>query len=127
MTVLGWAIGCGVTGFVIPIMLSRLGYGRFLFFGAMNAVSAPIIYLFYPEVASKTLEEVNLLFTSESLLVKKNMAAYHARLDAANGNVAVAARKLFDEVDGLEHNQEGHGGESDSDKNLSDTVTVEKV
>ena len=127
MTVLGWAIGCGVTGFVIPIMLSRLGYGTFLFFGAMNAISAPIIYFFYPEVANKTLEEVNLLFTSESLLVRKNMAAYHARLDAANGNVAVAARRLFDEVDSLEHKQEGHGGESDSDKNLSDTITTEKV
>ena len=127
MTVLGWAIGCGVTGFVIPIMLSNLGYGTFLFFGAMNALSAPIIYFFYPEVANKTLEEVNLLFTSDSLLVSKNMAAYYARLDAANGNVAVAARRLFDEVDNLEQEKDGHGGESESDKNVSDTITTEKV
>ena len=126
MTVLGWAIGCGVTGFVIPIMLSNLGYGTFLFFGAMNAVSAPIIYMFYPEVADKTLEEVNLLFTSESLFVSKNMTAYHSRLDAANGNVAVAARRLFDEVDGLEQ-RKGHEGESESDKNVSDAITTETV
>ena len=48
MTILGWAIGCGVTGFIIPIMLSRLGYGTFLFFGCMNVLSMPIIYLFFP-------------------------------------------------------------------------------
>ena len=64
MTILGWAIGCGITGFVIPIMLSRLGYGTFLFFGAMNALSAPITFLFYPELANRSLEEVNLLFTT---------------------------------------------------------------
>ena len=127
MTVMGWAIGCGVTGFIIPIMLSNLGYGTFLFFGAMNAISAPIIYFFYPEVAGKTLEEVNLLFTSESPLVSKNMAAYRARLDAANGNVAVAARRLFDEVNELEQRKYGHGGESESDKNVSDAVTTEKL
>lgn len=127
MTVLGWAIGCGVTGFVIPIMLSRLGYGTFLFFGAMNAVSTPVIYLFYPEVANKSLEEVNLLFTSDSLLVGKNMAAYHARLDAANGNVAVAARRLFEEVDSHEPGDERHEVESESDKSAFDTFTTEKV
>ncbi|KAK3717724.1 hypothetical protein LTR37_005495 [Vermiconidia calcicola] len=132
MTVMGWAVGCGVTGFVIPIMLSNLGYGTFIFFGAMNAVSAPIIYLFYPEVANKSLEEVNLLFTSDSLLVGKNMAAYQVRLDAANGNVAVAARTLFDQVDEFERRKSavGRGSESeksDLDKNASDIETAEKV
>ena len=127
MTVLGWAIGCGVTGFVIPIMLARLGYGTFLFFGAMNALSAPIIYLFYPEPANKSLEEVNLLFTSDSLFVSNNMSAYHARLDAANGDVAVAARRLFDEVDGLERSKNEHEEENNSDKNTSDVITAEKV
>lgn len=110
---------------VIPIMLSRLGYGTFLFFGAMNAVSAPIIYFFYPEVASKSLEEVNLLFTSDSLLVSKNMAAYHARLDGANGNVAVAARRLFDEVDLLELKKDGMQEEGGSEKFDRHARTVE--
>ena len=113
MTILGWAIGCGVTGFVIPIMLDRLGYGTFIFFGAMNAVSAPIIYFFYPEVAQKSLEEVNLLFTSDSLLASKNVAASRVRLEEAYGDVALAARKLFDEVDEIELRE---AGESRSDK-----------
>lgn len=126
MTVLGWAIGCGVTGFIIPIMLARIGYGTFLFFGAMNAVSAPIIYFFYPEVANKSLEEVNLLFTSDSLLVSKNMAAYHARLASANGNIAVAARRLFDEVNAEEMAGETLEEMGESDKPVHDAMAVEK-
>ncbi len=92
-----------MTTFVIPIMLNRLGWATFIFFAAMNAVSGPIIYLFYPEVANKTLEEIDLLFTSNSLLVKKNMQEYNRRVAEAGGNVAVAARRLLDEVDGTTH------------------------
>lgn len=97
-TILGWAIGCGVTGFVIPILLSRLGWATFVFFGALNIVSAPIIYYLYPEVGGRSLEEINLLFTSESWLVSENMKEYHRRIAKADGNVAVAARQLLDEV-----------------------------
>lgn len=127
MTVMGWAIGCGVTGFVIPIMLSRLGYGTFLFFGAMNAVATPIIYFFYPEVANKSLEEVNLLFTSDSILVRKNMDAYYARLQEAGGDVALAAKRLFAEVDLYEQSESGFEAGSSSEKKELETVTAEKV
>jgi hypothetical protein len=60
----------------------------------------PVVWFFYPEVAGRSLEEVNLLFTSESLLVSKNMEEYHRRIGEAGGNIAVAARRLLDEVDG---------------------------
>ena len=80
-------------------MLDKLGYGTYLFFGAVNIVVLPIIWLIYPEVANRSLEEVSLLFTSDSLLVSKNMKEYHRRIDEAGGNVAVAARRLLDEVD----------------------------
>lgn len=123
MTTLGWAIGCGVTGFIIPIMLSNIGYVTFLFFGAINVLSAPIIYFLFPEVANRSLEEVNLLFTSDSLLVKKNMIAYHERLEAANGQVAVAARRLFDEVDLLELRKDGHVEHGMSEKEIYDNST----
>jgi hypothetical protein len=51
-------------------------------------------------VAGKTLEEINLLFTSDSLFVKANMKEYYRRLDEAGGVVSVAERKLFAELDG---------------------------
>lgn len=122
-TIFGWAVGCGkcltqpplpstffnprtndsvgMTGFVIPIMLSRLGWATFIFFGCMNIIAMPIIWFLYPEVANRSLEEVNLLFVSDSLLVSKNMAEYDRRVAAAGGNIAVAARQLLDEVDGI--------------------------
>lgn len=99
-TILGWAIGCGMTTFVIPIMLSHIGWWSFIFFGCMNFVVMPIIHYFYPETAGRSLEEVDLLFASDSLLVSKNMAEYNRRVAEAGGNIAVAARKLLDEVDG---------------------------
>ena len=127
MTVLGWAIGCGVTGFIIPIMLDRLGYGTFLFFGAMNVVSTPIIYFFYPETASRSLEEVNLLFTSDSLLVSKNMAAYHARVNAAGGSIPLAVKTLLEEANSIGNAEDvSEKGSSLNVKDV-DVVTTEKV
>ncbi|KAG8629956.1 hypothetical protein KVT40_001575 [Elsinoe batatas] len=99
-TILGWAIGCGMTTFVIPIMLNNIGWWSFIFFGCMNIVVMPIIHFFYPETAGRSLEEVDLLFSSDSLLVSKNMAEYDRRVMEAGGSVAVAARTLLDEVDG---------------------------
>ena len=102
-TILGWALGCGTTTFVIPIMLSHIGWWSFIFFGCMNFIVMPIIHFFYPETAGRSLEEVDLLFASDSLLVSKNMAEYNHRVADAGGNIAVAARKLLDEVDGKDN------------------------
>ena len=102
-TIFGWAVGCGMTGFVIPIMLSKLGWKTFIVFGVFNFVSMPLVWFLYPEVAGKTLEEVNLLFTSESPFVGPNMKEYHRLIAEANGNVSVAERRLFDSVDAAKY------------------------
>ncbi|KAK5271443.1 hypothetical protein LTR99_001401 [Exophiala xenobiotica] len=100
-TVLGWAIGCGMTTLTIPIMLSKLGWNTFIFFGVMNLVCMPLVWFFYVETAGCSLEEINLLFAHDSILASKNMAEYKRRVAEAGGNKAVAARRLLDEVDGL--------------------------
>ncbi|KAH7362084.1 general substrate transporter [Plectosphaerella cucumerina] len=119
-TIFGWACGCGMTQFVIPILLNNLGYGTYIFFGAMNIVAMPIVWFFFPEVAKRSLEEVNLLFTSDSLLVSKNMEEFDRRLAEAGGDVAVASRTLLDEVGGYvrqshscEKGLEEHGGQQE--------------
>jgi MFS family permease len=99
-TILGWAIGCGTTTFIIPIMLTNIGWISFVFFGAMNIVVMPIIHFFYPETAGRSLEEVDLLFASDSPLVSKNMAEYDRRVAEAGGSIPIAARTLLDEVNG---------------------------
>ena len=99
-TILGWAIGCGMTTFLIPIMLSEIGWYTFIFFGIMNVIVMPFIYLFYPEPTGHSLEEVNLLFTAESPFVWANEREYRRRVAEADGNTAIAARRLMEEVDG---------------------------
>lgn len=99
-TIFGWATGCGMTQFVIPILLDKLGWATFILFGALNVVAFPVVWLAYPEVAGRSLEDISLLFTSDSILVSKNMKEYQRRRDDAGGNVAVAVRRLLDEVDG---------------------------
>lgn len=114
-TIFGWATGCGMTQFVIPILLDHLGWATFLFFGAMNIVVFPIVWLIYPEVAGKSLEDVSLLFTSDSLLASENMKEYHRLKSEAGGNVAVAVRNLLAEVD------------ADASANSSGSGNIEKL
>ncbi|CEJ81610.1 hypothetical protein VHEMI01730 [[Torrubiella] hemipterigena] len=97
-TIFGWATGCGTTQFLIPMMLSRLGYGTYIFFAGINIVVAPLVWLFFPEVANRSLEEVSLLFTSESLFARDNMKEFHKRVGTAGGDVAAAARALLEEA-----------------------------
>jgi MFS family permease len=105
-TILGWAIGCGMNTFVIPIMLNRLGWKTFIIFGVFNIIALPVIYFLYPEVAGRSLEEINLLFTSNSFLAQKNVARFQRLIDDAGGNVAVAARRFLDSVD-AQYNESG--------------------
>jgi hypothetical protein len=108
-------------------MLDKLGYATFIFFGAMNVVAMPIIYFFYPEVANKSLEEINLLFTSDSVLVSKNMAAYETRLNEAGGDLVLASRRLFAEVNGYDAHDDALRGDSSDEKGAFETVASEKV
>ncbi|KKY21640.1 putative sugar transporter stl1 [Diplodia seriata] len=47
---------------VTPIMLENIGWGTYLFFGAVNAAFFPVIYFFYPETKQRTLEEIDIIF-----------------------------------------------------------------
>ncbi len=84
----------------VMLTKSKLRY-TFIFFGVMNLVCMPLVWFFYVETAGCSLEEINLLFASDSILASKNMAEYERRVAEAGGNKAVAARRILDEVDGL--------------------------
>ncbi|TGZ79868.1 sugar porter family MFS transporter [Ascodesmis nigricans] len=47
---------------VTPTMIASIGWGTYLFFAVMNALFIPIIYLFYPETAGRSLEEIDIVF-----------------------------------------------------------------
>jgi len=47
---------------ITPVLIQRIGWGTYLFFGALNACFIPIIYFFYPETKNRSLEEIDIIF-----------------------------------------------------------------
>lgn len=80
-------------------MFSVLGYKTLILFGVFNFVSVPLVYFFFPETKGRTLEEINLLFAAESPLASANEQEYHRLLNEAGGSVAVAERRMMDDMD----------------------------
>jgi hypothetical protein len=58
-------------------MFSAIGENTLHVFGAVNFLSIPLVWAFYPETANRTLEEVDLLFASSSPFVKDNERVFN--------------------------------------------------
>ena len=43
-------------------MISKIGWGTYLFFAIVNACFLPVIYFTYPETARRSLEEIDIIF-----------------------------------------------------------------
>jgi MFS family permease len=97
--ILGWAMGAGSTTLALPSMFQALGWKTLMVFACFNVVALPLVYFFFPETANRSLEEVNLLFSLDNPLEYKNEAEYQRMLFEANGNAAVAERRLLDSID----------------------------
>ena len=64
--VVGWSVGNGWLTRLCPGMCAALGEKTLYIFGACNAITIPMVWALYPESNQRTLEEMNLLFASES-------------------------------------------------------------
>ena len=64
--VVGWSIGNGWLTLMLPIVFKALGEKTYYIFGIANVITLPMVYCFYPESNQRTLEEMNLLFASDS-------------------------------------------------------------
>ncbi|KAF7559754.1 hypothetical protein G7046_g4389 [Stylonectria norvegica] len=62
----GWAIGVGWTVLVNPIMFNKLENRTYFLFAGLNLLWIPIVYLFYPETANRSLESIDALFSANS-------------------------------------------------------------
>ena len=71
-----------------PYMITSLGYGAYMFFGALMIVMGIWAYFFIPETKGKTLEEMEALFGApiaqvldikggDSEVAEKNVSAVH--------------------------------------------------
>jgi sugar porter (SP) family MFS transporter len=122
--ILGWAMGAGSTTLAIPTMFEKLGWQTLMVFACFNVACLPLVYLFLPETANRSLEEITLLFSLDSPIVSKNEAAYQKMIEDAGGNVAIAERRLLDRVDAEYEEKQGRG--SQMEKGTSTPSEVEK-
>lgn len=89
----GWSIGCGTVSLAAPNMFGALGENAFYIHAVFNLFAVVIVYCFYPEVACRSLEEIDLLFASKSPFVWETERRFqelkleHADLTRA-GNVS---------------------------------------
>ncbi|GAA5858611.1 hypothetical protein JCM8547_001390 [Rhodosporidiobolus lusitaniae] len=60
-TINNWLFNFTVVMFTPPFLASS-AVGCFAFFGAINLTFLPVIYLFYPETAGRSLEEIDVIF-----------------------------------------------------------------
>ncbi|KAL6240257.1 hypothetical protein RBB50_012823 [Rhinocladiella similis] len=72
--VVGWSIGNGWPVFadfeqvlLLPTIFARLNEKTLYIFGAVNAFSLLVVWAFYPETNQRTLEEMDLVFASDSI------------------------------------------------------------
>ena len=52
---------------MLPYVFKALGEKTYYIFGAANAITLPMVYCLYPESNQRTLEEMNLVFASDSI------------------------------------------------------------
>ncbi|KAH7024753.1 sugar transporter STL1 [Microdochium trichocladiopsis] len=65
--VVGWSIGNGWLTLLCPIMFGHIGEKTLYIFAACNAITIPMVWALYPETNQRTLEEIDLLFSSDKI------------------------------------------------------------
>jgi sugar porter (SP) family MFS transporter len=54
---------------ITPISINSIGWKTYIYFAIFNACFIPIIWFFYPETRNLSLEQIDLLFTGEKVLL----------------------------------------------------------
>lgn len=73
-SVVGWSIGNAVVTEIAPFLFNAITYWTFILFGILNFLTLPNIYFLYPETAGRSLEDMDVLFESDSIWIHKAQA-----------------------------------------------------
>ncbi|KAK3615214.1 hypothetical protein LTR56_026728 [Elasticomyces elasticus] len=65
--VVGWSIGNGWCVLLLPMIFAALGEKTLYIFGGVNVLAIIVVWALYPETNQRTLEEMNLVFASDSM------------------------------------------------------------
>ncbi|KAI9627331.1 hypothetical protein H4Q26_017429 [Puccinia striiformis f. sp. tritici PST-130] len=70
-SVVGWSIGNGIVTEIAPFLFNAITHWTFILFSAINFFTLPNVYFLLPETAGRSLEDMNILFESDSIFVHK--------------------------------------------------------
>lgn len=120
-TCTNWLSNFAVVMFT-PVFVGNAGWGAYLFFALINFIWVPVIFLYYPETAGRSLEEIDIIFARahEENKMPWRVAAVMPKMD--NDEVHAEARRLglhlddelLDEESGFDSNDKAAGYESDT-------------
>lgn len=77
--VAGWAIGYGGGGLLVPVMFDSISEKTFYVFGCLLLAYIPLTYVFVPETAGRSLEQIDFLFASKSPFTWKEEREFETR------------------------------------------------
>ena len=60
---------------ICPVMLAKITWGTYIFFGCCCAAMATTVYFFFPETKGKSLEEMDIVFEGSILCFRQNSKA----------------------------------------------------
>jgi len=95
-----FGVGNGIVVMVVPYLIQAVGLYIFIIFAVGNFLSMPVVYFFYPETANRSLEEIDLLFTSKSVIVQRAEEEYRQRLLAPR--IASTSYKSYDALKSMD-------------------------
>ncbi|KAH7010659.1 uncharacterized protein B0I36DRAFT_203087, partial [Microdochium trichocladiopsis] len=61
------SVGNGWLTLLLPILFGHIGEKTLYIFAACNVISIPMVWALYPETNQRTLEEIDLLFSSDKI------------------------------------------------------------
>lgn len=92
----GWAIGVGMTVLVNPVMFHKLENRTYFLFAGLNLLWIPVVYLFYPETAGRSLESIETLFSTNSPFNWHMERAYHSHTEIVGKNPVSDIENSYD-------------------------------
>lgn len=97
-------------------MITNIGWGTYLFFAIVNACFLPVIWIFYPETANRSLEEIDIIFAKGSVekISYVKAAAEMPFLSDAEVESEALRYGLIDTVERVHHHE--HLGDAEAQK-----------